>query len=61
VITVEWSSLGRHLWRLAARAARVIRIEALWLSVVPLNMRAGMDTILAQVVQVFGEARPHYA
>ena len=26
-----------------------------------LDMRAGMDTLLAQVVQVFGEARPHHA
>ncbi|WP_374476192.1 IS66 family insertion sequence element accessory protein TnpB [Zoogloea sp.] len=39
----------------------MIRVEALWLSVVPLDMRAGMDTLLAQVVQVFGEARPHHA
>lgn len=27
----------------------------------PLDMRAGPDTALARVVQVFGEARPHYA
>jgi len=39
----------------------VIRVEALWLSVAPLDMRAGMDTLLTQVVQVFGEARPHHA
>ena len=39
----------------------MIRVEALWLSVAPLDMRAGMDTILAQVVRVFGEARPHHA
>ena len=26
----------------------MIRIEALWLSVAPLDMRAGMDTLLAQ-------------
>ena len=38
----------------------MIRVEALWLSVAPLDMRAGMDTLLAQVVQVFGEARPHH-
>ena len=37
----------------------MIRVEALWLSVAPLDMRAGMDTLLAQVVRVFGEARPH--
>jgi hypothetical protein len=39
----------------------VIRVETLWLSVVPLVMRAGMDTLLAQVEQVFGKARPHHA
>lgn len=39
----------------------MIRVEALWLLVVPLDMRAGMDTIPAQVVQVFGEAWPHQA
>ena len=39
----------------------MIRVEALWLSVAPLDMRAGMDTLLAQVVRVFGEARPHQA
>lgn len=39
----------------------MIRGDALWLSVAPLDMRAGMDTILVQVVQVFGEARPHHA
>ena len=32
--------------RLAARVARVIRVDALWLSIAPLDMRAGMDTIL---------------
>jgi transposase len=39
----------------------MMRIEAVWLSAVPLDMRAGMETILARVVQVFGEARPHHA
>lgn len=39
----------------------MIQVEALWLSIAPLDMRAGTDTILAQVVQVFGEARPHHA
>ncbi|MBL8108010.1 MAG: IS66 family insertion sequence element accessory protein TnpB [Anaerolineales bacterium] len=39
----------------------MIRIEALWLSAAPLDMRAGMDTLLAQVVRVFGEAQPHHA
>ena len=39
----------------------MIRTDAVWLSTVPLDMRAGMDTLLARVVQVFGEARPHHA
>ncbi|TAH46757.1 MAG: transposase [Betaproteobacteria bacterium] len=39
----------------------MIRVDALWLAVRPLDMRAGTETILAQVVEVFGEARPHHA
>ena len=39
----------------------MIRIEAVWLATVPLDMRAGTDTALARVVAVFGSARPHHA
>lgn len=39
----------------------MIRLDALWLSMHPLNMRAGTDSILARVVLVFGEARPRHA
>jgi transposase len=39
----------------------VIRIDAVWLSTVPLDMRAGTDTALASVVSVFGAAHPHTA
>ena len=39
----------------------MIRVDALWLSTRPLDMRAGTETILAQVVRVFGEAKPHHA
>jgi transposase len=39
----------------------VIRIDAAWLSVEPLDMRAGVDTALARVVSMFGEARSHHA
>jgi transposase len=39
----------------------VIRIDAVWLAVAPLDMRAGPDTALARVVQVFGAAQPHHA
>ena len=38
----------------------MIRIDALWLAVVPLDMRAGTETALARVVTVFGAARPHH-
>lgn len=39
----------------------MIRIDAVWLATVPLDMRAGTDTALARVVAVFGAARPHHA
>ena len=39
----------------------MIRIDALWLAMQPLDMRAGTETVLARIVQVFGEARPHHA
>ena len=45
----------------AARVLAVIRIDAVWLSTVPLDMRAGTDTALARVVGVFGAAHPHTA
>lgn len=47
--------------RLAADAAALIRIDAVWRAVEPLDMRAGPDTTLARVVRVFGSARPHHA
>lgn len=47
--------------RLDARVAALIRIDAAWLAVDPLDMRAGTDTALARVVQVFGAAHPHTA
>lgn len=50
----------RRLWGLAARVAAVIRIDALWLAVEPVDMRAGAERLLARVVQVFGAARAHH-
>jgi transposase len=43
------------------RADAVIRIEAIWLAVEPLDMRAGTEAALLRVVRVFGSARPHHA
>ena len=39
----------------------MIRVDALWLAVQPLDMRAGTEAALARVVAVFGAARPHHA
>jgi transposase len=39
----------------------VIRVDALWLSVEPMDMRAGTSTALGRVVAVFGAAHPHHA
>ena len=36
----------------------MIRVEAFWLCVEPMDMRAGTDTVLARVIMVFGAARP---
>jgi transposase len=38
----------------------VIRIDAVWLAVNPVDMRAGADRLLASVVQVFGAAQAHH-
>ena len=40
--------------------AAVIRIDAVWLAVDPIDMRAGADGLLARVVQVFGAAKSHH-
>ncbi|WP_416047061.1 hypothetical protein [Cupriavidus basilensis] len=39
----------------------MIRVDQIWLAVDPMDMRAGSDTAMAQVVKVFGAARPHHA
>ena len=36
-------------------------MDAVWLAVEPLDMRAGTESALARVVKVFGAARPHHA
>jgi transposase len=39
----------------------VIRVDAVWLAVEPLDMRAGAEKVLARVVNVFGAAKVHHA
>lgn len=38
----------------------MIRIDAMWLAVEPVDMRAGADRLLSRVVQVFGAAQAHH-
>ena len=39
----------------------MIRVDEAWLSTEAMDMRAGMDTLLARVVLIFGAAQPHHA
>jgi transposase len=39
----------------------LIRIDAMWLAAEPVDMRAGTERLLAQVVAVFGAAQAHHA
>ena len=38
----------------------MIRMDAMWLAVEPVDMRAGADRLIARVVEVFGAARAHH-
>ncbi len=40
---------------LVTRVAAVICFDAIWLATEPLDMRAGTETALSQVVAVFGQ------
>ena len=39
----------------------MIRVDAVWLAIDPLDMRSGTEAALAWVVRVFGAAHPHHA
>ena len=39
----------------------MIRVDAVWLAVEPLDLRIGLESALARVVGVFGAAQPHHA
>ena len=39
----------------------MIRIDQVWLAVEPVDMRSGMDRLLARVIEVFGASQPHHA
>ena len=46
---------------MASAAYEMIRIDQVWLAVDPVDMRSGMDRLLARVVEVFGASQPHHA
>ena len=48
------------MWRVVEGVAALIRIDALWLNCGPSDARAGADTLLACVVQVFGSAQAYH-
>ena len=39
----------------------MIQIDQYWMAVEPIDMRAGMETVLGKVVSVFGSAQAHHA
>lgn len=42
-----------------SRVDIMIRIDEVWLSTQPMDMRAGTDTALAQVLKAFGHVKPY--
>jgi transposase len=48
------------LRQLAARDRALMRVDAVWMAIEPLDMRSGTEAALARVVTVFGAARPHH-
>src|SRR5574343_1713507 len=49
------------LGRITQGAGNMIRIDEIWLSTQPMDMRAGMDTAMAQIMKAFGSIKPHCA
>src|ERR1700761_278057 len=51
----------RRVRGLDARDPALIRVDAIWLCVEPLDMRVGTEAALTRVVNVFGATGPHHA
>lgn len=47
------------LGRITQGTGNMIRIDEIWLSTQPMDMRAGMDAAMAQVLKAFGSIKPH--
>ncbi|WP_084566948.1 IS66 family insertion sequence element accessory protein TnpB [Congregibacter litoralis] len=50
-----------HTMNHHASTGPFLRIDEIWLSREPLDMRCGPETTLARVVEAFGAAKPHCA
>lgn len=46
---------------IVTRVVAVIRIDQIWLAVDSVDMRSGMDRLLAKVIEVFGASHLHHA
>ena len=60
MVLPELALFGRAVRRLAAGVVALIRIDAMWLAVEPIDMRAGADRLLTVVVNTLGEASAHH-
>ncbi len=60
-VTVKWPVSDPDGCARFVRGLPVIRIDSIWLATEPMDMRAGTETALARVVEVFGAAKPHCA
>lgn len=47
--------------RITQGTNNMIRIDEIWLSTQPVDMRAGTDTAMAQIMKAFGGVKPHCA
>lgn len=57
-IKLLWSMSAAS--EVAAGSCAVIRVDAVWMAVEPLDMRAGTEATLAPVVAFFCAAKPHH-
>ena len=55
------SGIGQGVAAFTSGLDQMIRIDEIWLSTQPMDMRAGMDTAMAQIMKAFGSIKPHCA
>lgn len=60
-ITVKWPAADPDGCALYGCPDDMIRVDAIWLAIEPMDLRTCTDTTLAKVVAVFGAAKPRCA